>query len=784
MSYTYTKSLSTDFPNGLIEAQLMQKIITTITTPLQTIRIIDDTVSIIFDAELTDVTQLNSIISTYSPIYYDYSTPYLVNNVLTNKIGTKEYKYFGNERSEIIISQDSQSHYNTLSAALADNNTANQVFVIYPGTYIENNPIVVPSGTTIKSLGSASNTIIIAQDYTKDLLVLNQKCKVSCLTLVGAHGTGARGVYFDGSLSGGSGQITILSECMVVDCDTGVECDGNNIAGMADTLFAEKLIVSATSHTLSRGIYCHGGGQFVTSISYVVGVPGTYPIMNAYDCEGAGSKISLSTSSVWFCNKGLYIDNNGNAEISLLNAQYNNIGVQIGSTDTGSRLSTSSLVIKNSTSYDIDIQANNANVEIYSSFLDDSKLNNPNDVNIIVKYCSKSYGQSWTTTLGDFSVGSPMIPSKISMGEGLYLNSGIVIMTNDNLTTGAWIDNTYTALLADPNTSGFNLFQSTAAGNCLYIGSSKDIFGLKINILTATSSITQLSDLMWEFWNGTTWVEFFVMQTYPDYPCHTYENAFVSIVSKFNIRFGLTTTAPFANLTLNGFNKKWLRVRVVNALSSVPVGGYVKIHTNATRINNDGFIELFGNARVNTLMTIQTYPSSTPGTNQVFYLNDNLSLMKYNNVFPYNSLYRVGFNFKMPISIDTSFPIKLNLSFIGNNDSAGVVTWTLRYTYATETTPIYLTLLDSQNNPNSNILTITKNTTFTSNQNNMDKREIFNVDVHTIPANPSTNINYIFYATLERNGGVGTDTYPGDIVLAHIDANYINWSCGGHLLGY
>lgn len=782
MSYTYIKSLSIDFPNGLINSQLMYQITISIPTPLQSVTVMNDVVSIIFDSIIPDESVLNNIIANFIPIEYDFATPYLVDNVLTTKINNQEYKYFGNEYSEIIISPDSQSHYNSLSAALAANNTANQIFVIYPGVYVENNPIILPSGTTVKSLGSASNTIIVASDHTQDLIRLNEKCKISCLTLAGAYQ--ARGIYFNGSLSGGSGQISIISECMVVDCDVGVECDGNN-SPMADTLFAEKLIISATIHTLSKGIYCHGAGQFVTSISYVVGVPGSFPVLNAYDCQGAGSKISLSTSSVWFCNKGLYIDNNGNAEISLLNAQYNNIGVEIGTTGTASRLSTSSLVIKNSVTYDINIQASNANVEIYSSFLDDSKLNNPNNVGIIVRYNALVYGQAYNCSIGDSAVGNPFIPSKLGIGEGLYINSGVVIMSNNNMTSGTWVDHTYDALICDASIPlpGFDIFQDVSSNNCLYFGSEKDIFGFKINVITSTTSITELDDIIWEFWNGSSWVEFYVMQTYPDYPCNTYDKSFVSIVSKFHIRFGLTSNAPFALLSLNGFNKNWLRLRVVNTLSSIPRGGYLKIHTNSTRINNDGYTELFGSARTNNALSIHPYPSTASPGNQTFYINENLSMMKYNNIFPSNALNRIGFNFKMPTSIDISFPIKLNLSFIGDNTSAGDVEWVFRYTYTKEDSPIYLTLLDSQNNPNPNVMTITKITNLLANQNNKDKRDTINIDIHTIPGNPS-GVNHIFYGTLERNSGVNLDTYPGNIMLAHIDANYISWAHNGHMLGF
>lgn len=786
MSYTYTKSLLTDFPSGLIADQLMTTISSDILTPtLQTISVIDDVVSIIFDTILPDESVLTNIITNYIPINYDYTTPYLVNNVLTNKVGVNEYKYFGNERSEIIISQDSQSHYNTLSAALADNNTPNQVFLIYPGTYIENNPIILPSGTTVKSVGSVSNTILYAQDYTKDLIHVAQKCKLYGLTCAGSYGSGSRGIYFDGSLSGG-GNITVISECFIVDSDIGIECDGKDIV-MPDTLFCEKLIVSATTHTLSKGVYCHSGGQIVASIAYVYGVPGYFPILNAYDCQGTGSKISLSTSSVWFCGKGLFLDNNGNAEISLLNAQYNNIAVQIGSTGTLSRLSTTSLVMKNSTTYDLDIQAMNANVEIYSSFLDDSKLNNPNKVGIIIRYNSKVYGSCYSSVLGDSQFGSAEIPTKVGFGEGLYINNGIVILTNDNLESGTWINNTSAALMSmDPTQSldGFNLFQSIGVDNCLYFGSNYDIFGFKINITVPTTLLVQLEDIVWEFWNGTSWIQFYTMATYPDYPCYTYDKCFVSLLSKFNIRFGLTTTAPFENKTLNGFNKKWLRLRVVNALPSIPVGGYVKIHTNSTRINNDGFIEYFGNARLNNIMNLHTYPSNSTLGNGELYLDQTLSILKSTNVFTSNVLTRIGFNFKMPIQIDTGFPIKLNLSFVGDNATAGNVYWTFRYTYSTANSPIYLNLTDSINNPDTNIITINKTTIIGANQNNKDLRETIDIDVHAIPGNPSTNINYIFYGSLERNANVGSDTYPGNIVMSYMDCNYISWSSGGHLLGF
>src|SRR5947207_2457010 len=149
MEAIYTKSLITDFPNGLNSSQLVTNITadTSITTQLLRIDTYDDTVSIVFENSLS---------------------------------------------SDELIELD----------------------------------LVI-------------NNYIVAANPNADLFVLGIGCRVEALSLIGASGPGSRGVYFDGTQSGGRGRFSGVLECYIGNCDIGIETNGKNIqnlGGMVDIL--------------------------------------------------------------------------------------------------------------------------------------------------------------------------------------------------------------------------------------------------------------------------------------------------------------------------------------------------------------------------------------------------------------------------------------------------------------------------------------------------------------------------------------------------------------------
>lgn len=267
-----------------------------------------------------------------------------------------------------------------------------------------------------------------------------------------------------------------------------------------------------------------------------------------------------------------------------------------------------------------------------------------------------------------------------------------------------------------------------------------------------------------------------------------YISSFLSLLSKFHIRFGLTSDTPFAMKTLNGLNMNWVRLRVVTALPNLPMGEYVKIHTSATVINSNGYLEYFGNARVFKNNEISYYPDasmSLPPSQQIF-LSPGLNFTKQYNCFFDSLLTRVGFNFKMPIEMDISFPMKINIGFVCDSVLAGNVQWTLAYTFSTTNTPLYLNATDATNNPNPNAVTVIKITSIPVNSSKRNLNETIAIDCSLLSSNPSSSNKFFFYGCLSRNAvnNNAGDTYPGTVMLVSLDYDYVVWSTGGYILGF
>ncbi|QKF94650.1 hypothetical protein QKU48_gp1192 [Fadolivirus algeromassiliense] len=783
MTQTYTYYKSTNFPNDLYPTQLLNEIKNVIATQVVSIDIVNDNVNINFISTIPDKSILDNVIASHIPSIVTYQTLYPDNYLLhVNNIGT-EYSYFGVQANEIHISKDTTSEYSSLKEAILSNNQMNTIYIVHPGTYIEDNPIVLPNGCSLKSIGTAANTVIVAKNPSSDLITLGLNCRIFGITLTGAYGTGSRGIYFDGSQSGGYGRFSVVGETLITNCDILIEADGKNGPGILDTLFCDKLIMQANSRPLSKGVYCHSGGQFISISSYVSGVPGYFPIDKAYHCENSTSKMSLIAASAWFCTTGLYLNNSGICESSVLTVGASNIGVRIGP-DGISKASINSLTIRNGITYDLDIQATISDLSIYSSYLDDSKINNPNNVNINIKYNTNQYDCYYQSILGSMQIGSMLRPSELAIGEGLHNTLNLEILTNDNLELGTWTSITNDAL---GNTSGFNLFSSNASDNCLYIGSDNNIYGIKIVISTPTLSTTSIDDIIWEYWNGSAWTEFKTMQTKSDSPYYTIGDSFISSSYNYNIRFGLSESTTFTTKTLNSKTKKWVRLRVINTLSSIPVGKYIKIHTNSTKTNIDGFNEYFGNGRIvkNLPIDYNTYTSNSSSSNQEVFIGKNISMAKINNKFASGSLTRLGFCMKLPNDIDTSFPIKLNIALVTDNIATGNIDWIVRYDITKSDDSVYLNSGDAPTN-SPNVTVVEKITTIPANNNNKDIRETISLDINKILPYSSNNPRYILWIGLERDATISNtnDTYSGSASIIMINSEYVSWNCGGHLNGF
>lgn len=781
---TEVYSLDGDFPSGLNESQLKLEILSnnSITTSCLDVGRYGDTVNIIFESVISPAEKiiLDDLIANYifEPIPVNPSL-YIQNNIIKSDISNTIYTFLGDQPDEIHISKTSQSHYPSIKAAIAANNTENIVFILHPGTYIEDNPLTLPNGCCIIAEGNAENTFIVAQNSTLDILNLGIRCKVEGITFVGA--ATARGIYFDGTQSGGTGRLSALFECFIVGCNIGIEVDGKNGSGAIDTLYMREILITTTTYSLNKGVYCHSAGQIISSSLNVFGSP-SFVIAEGVCCHDVGSKTSITTSSIWFCDYAIHLDNGGEIELQLSTCRYNNIALNIGSAGSNSKINGDLFNALDSTSLDINIDSTDAIIDIQSGIIDILKISNPNDVKINARFQSTQFGAFFHNILGDIVMGTKRVPAKMAVGEGTYDIDGVNIFTNDNLESGTWVDCTSGAVSigAPP----FNIFPSVLTGSCLYIGRNDNPVGIKIHTTTATSSATPNTSLVWEYWNGSSWVGFNISQNTTVQPYYSTNGSFISTVGKYQIRFGITSNTPIVAKTLNGLSKKWVRARIISDISSIPVGEYCKLHVNATEINNNGFIEYYGNARhvADFNKWVIHASNDLPGDSDLF-IGQKLGINSKLNLFSSGVVSRIGMTGYIPVDADVGFPLKIKLSIVGNSNTPGDVQFIVRYGTTNVSDSVFLINGEAPAtgpNEQSNSIIINIDSIKT------EFRGTFSIDISDVLTNPSNGEPDLLWLSVERDSTVGNsnDTYPGNVSLIHFETQYIKMFSGGHILSY
>jgi hypothetical protein len=691
--------------------------------------------------------------------------------------------YLGSRPSEIHISKDTQNDYTSIRAAL-DAHTGNDlIFIVHPGIYNENNPLPVRDGCVLVGYGTYENTVIIADNPNSDLITLGIGAKVENFTLRGA--TGARGLYFDAGASNGAGSTSVALMCTFEDCLTAVECDGNNVSsGTPDTLYIRETKIYPITMNTMYGICAHSKGKIISEVLFIDGISGSYNVGTGAYVSDMDSKITIALNSFTFLNKAIGIDGGGELEVTLITVRNCNIGVEIGSMGMMSMLCASGLQIKDSVQYDLNILSSDADITINSGSLNDLKFNNPNGVKISAIYNVYRYGKLYQQMTGNSLIGSSTEPSKLFAGEGYYDMNNVHILSNSNMEAGAFVDNTNAAL--DSAQPPYNLFQGTAVGNCVYIGRQTNPVGCKIQITTATSSAVPKSSFVFEYWSGTAWEELYTNTTYAVPPYYNMEDSFVSEANTYQIYFGIYGSDPaLESKTINGHNAKWVRIRVVTALPSIPQAHILVPHPNSILIGNDGFTTYFGDSRTISKLGLEYVDrignAATPG-DQYMYLSKDVYMRFTKNSFLDSTTTGVTFAVTLPKNTDVSFPLKLTFSYAGSSATAGNVFWRVRYSSAvTSGAAIYQ---DSASAPSDTPDEKTK--TILSPVTAIDTTIscVVKMSIEDVLVNLQGDKRQVLWLVLERDGADASDTYPGNANVFDMSLWTIACSEGIHLSGY
>ena len=700
-------------------------------------------------------------------------------NVLAGSVSDVRKKH-----NKILIAKSGISDYKSIGEALvANNNQINTVFEIYPGTYIEMNPLTLPQGCVLLSVGTPGNVTIVGVNPAAPVFVMSNWTKLYGISIVGTGVLGSKGIYYNGGT--GSNALYDIEDCIITNCDIGIEVDG----GIHNTFLIRTCLAATMTAPMSKALYVHNGGQVIGTSYLVAGSMDNsgnmIPFIYGVYCEDNYSKVSLTTTATYLCQYGFFCDNGAELEITLVTIGFCVYAITVGQNSTISKLRLNSLNIKDSILYDINVLPQDADIIIYCGVIDETKVYNPNNVAINAKFQYAHYKDKYMTFTGNIKFGSNINPTTVSMGQGRYSSGPIYVYSNTFLESGTWTDNTAAAI--EDDTLTFSPFTDNS-GSCLYIGSSVSMYGIQASVTTPVNADVSLNSVAWEYWNGSTWVGFNIMQSSINTPYYCYvDKSFISIHDTVNIRFGITSITPFATKSINGITTNWIRCRLVNSIVSTPVIDGIKIHVSQTQINKDGFVEYFGDARPcgKILLKLSDFTSNVDNSIELF-RSKTFSVIRKNLLFAANTLTKIGTFITLPTDIDLSFPIKLNIVYMTPSDSSGNVGLHLHYDYTSDNSVIYDSSGAAPDIPDSNVYKDDiVNISISPNSSYKELRSSLAIDVNHANINPRPGVGSesIVWLNILREADV-TDTFPGNFCIINIYGTYVRWSSGTHINSY
>lgn len=634
---------------------------------------------------------------------------------------------------------------------------------VLPGTYMEMNPLVVPSGVSVIGSGGPLVSQVIALNAGSNLFEMGNGCIVESMVTVGS----TRAFVYDGSVGTASGSI--VRGCIITNPVIGAE----SINGPGELFCVECLVKSSTGVTTNAFI-SSAGGKMRCYTCGVFGISGS-EVTTGILSTGSGSFLIFFSGGMQYCDVGCLVDDSGELVVKSNYINICDVSTRVGSTGTSSILRISDATIINSITYDLDITATDANViNIAGGNLQLNLINNPNAV---IFHCYAFSGQIDDESLqvvGELHVGVYNHPAESAFGGGDSHVIGLKVLSLDSTGTN-WID--YSVNAADITTT-FSPFQSTAVGNILYVGGTQEFPGLKVTMTSAWGT-GDTANTVSEYWDGASWTPFLFMTIKRDSPYYSRADTFWEQNETQQTRYG--KMVGWASTTVNSITGFWIRIRVVSTLTGpLPVLNQIKLHTSRIELKEDGYVQYYGEARNTTTLPwdlgLLEAANSSP-SNQDLYVSDNLNQGRQENSLNNGATDRVGFSTYLPTEIDTSFGIKVIWSFITDNVLGGSVDWVIRWGWTNDGDNVYTsTALAPTTGPNEQSDSFS--TVITLATPYIQKSETRYITIPSVNAYPEVGRPDMLWVTLERDGG--GDTHLGDIILIQFTGQYVRWTEGGH----
>ena len=644
----------------------------------------------------------------------------------------------------------------TLVTALSPTQANPATIFVYQGQYIETNSIVLPDYVTLSGSGAFSTTVIAAVP-TNTIVSVGNRGRVVSITLAGAAAPGGKGILCDAGIT--SNYIT--DNLIIANCYTSIEVNSGT------ALLLHTRAATTTGVTIDKGVFISGSGEITGQTLGVINGGGTINYGIYVDTTGSDSK--CSAVNITGCVVGLKVVNSSLYRIS---------GGVIKDCDTSIHLDTGGIInilntgIDNSTTWDIDISDSNCEFLGYGNRIQLDKINNPQNAEFNSGALSTQEGNK-AVQISNLHVGSYNFPAKSAFGGG---ESTIQTMNVFRKTSGG----TYSDVTTEASSaigSTFSAFSETSVGAELYIGGIFKFPGLKMIIDTITSSPETY--FISEYWNGSTWTEFYIMWSESENMRLTYAQQHFQNIGNYQLRFGEMKDWDLE--TINTKELYWVRFRLTTLITVIPVIEQIKLHTNRSVINTDGFIEFFGSARNTKTLSWSVNDARAFGNSplsQDLFITDGIGRGYVENEFDGSSVRRIGNNFKVPFDFDSSYPLVLTWGW-KNDSNTGIVRWRIRWAFHSPGEQIFNTSGSASSTaPNNSQQTLIVDETVPSTAGDtiISKAKI---DFHNVIPDYGDGSSDTLWIVLERDGT--EDSNSSITYLIDISPYYVSWRQGGSL---
>jgi hypothetical protein len=516
---------------------------------------------------------------------------------------------------------------------------------VFPGVYAED-PIVMQPFVDVMGVGGPADVLVDANTATAALFTGSAGTMLGRMTLRGASGVGGFGFR-----SASAGNPAFLFDVSVVNCTTGFAAVGPGVAVIGNQLG----VTTTVGVTTDDAVLASTGAAFIGQDCGIQNVGGT--LTNGVRAD-ATSRVTWRSCNVLAAATGVFADG---GEVVVQSGECNTCADAFTCTDGTLRLS--SVTITATTAFDIRATTADSAVLVNGANYAQNQLDIAAGAtfvgNILHDADPSSSIDSAMRIIGELSVGLFDLPAESVFGGGDSHTTGMVVKSNTNGEIGAWVDNT--AAAASQAGSTFALLQGIGIGQTAYFGGDQPFPGLKTDT-TAAIVLGGTGVLVWEYWSGAAWTAFFVMATDSSAPFSAYAQAVFERIQSDQIRFA--DLPGWATKLLDGDTKFWTRVRVTAAITTVPTLESVKLHTDRSEINADGFVEFFGAARAlkNIPADFFDISGAAPG-NANLNISANIVLVQTGNQFNNNALDSRGAIIEIPDGLDTSLGLVLGIDW-------------------------------------------------------------------------------------------------------------------------